>query len=71
VVKIINNLIIAITMCSLSEALVLGVRAGVEPDILFKALSKGSANSFVLQNHIKKFVLKGFKVTDSISPLLM
>lgn len=59
VVKIINNLIIAITMCSLSEALVLGVKAGVEPDILFKALSKGSANSFVLQNHIKKFVLKG------------
>jgi len=59
VVKIVNNLIIAITMCSLSEALVLGVKAGVEPDILFKALSKGSANSFVLQNHVKKFVLNG------------
>jgi 2-hydroxy-3-oxopropionate reductase len=59
VVKIINNLIIAIAMCSLSEALVLGVKAGVEPDILFKALSKGSANSFVLQNHVKNFVLKG------------
>jgi 3-hydroxyisobutyrate dehydrogenase len=59
VVKIINNLIIAVSMCSLSEALVLGVKSGVEPDVLFKALSKGSANSFVLQNHVKKFVLKG------------
>jgi len=59
VVKVINNLIIATAMCSLSEALVLGVKAGVQPDILFKALSKGSADSFVLQNHIKNFVLKG------------
>jgi len=59
VVKIINNLIIAVTMCTLSEALVLGVKAGVEPATLFKALGQGSANSFVLQNHVKKFVLKG------------
>ena len=53
VVKIINNLIIATAMCSLSEALVLGVKAGVEPGTLFKALSQGSANSFVLQNHVR------------------
>ena len=59
VVKIINNLIIAVSMCSLSEALVLGVKSGVKPDVLFKALSKASANSFVLQNHVKNFVMKG------------
>jgi 3-hydroxyisobutyrate dehydrogenase len=59
IVKIINNLIIAVSMCSLSEALVLGVKAGVKPDVLIKALSKGSAGSFVLQNHVKKFVLEG------------
>jgi 3-hydroxyisobutyrate dehydrogenase len=59
IVKIVNNLIIAVSMCSLSEALVLGVKAGVKPDVLVKALSKGSAGSFVLQNHVKKFVLPG------------
>jgi len=59
IVKIMNNLLIAVTMCSLSEALVLGVKAGVEPSVLFKTLSKGSANSFVLQNHVKNFVMKG------------
>jgi len=58
-VKITNNLIVATTMCSVAEALVLAVKAGVEPDVLFKALSTGSANSFVLQNHVKNFVLKG------------
>ena len=47
IVKIANNLMVATTMCSLAEALVLGVKAGVEPDILFKALSTGSGDSFV------------------------
>lgn len=46
-------------MALLSEALVLGVKAGVKPDILFKALGDGSANSFVLQNHVKNCVMKG------------
>ncbi|MCK5552601.1 MAG: NAD-binding protein [Deltaproteobacteria bacterium] len=59
VVKIVNNFIVATTMCSLAEALVLGVKAGVKPDVLFKAISQGSANSFVLQNHVKNCVMKG------------
>jgi len=59
VVKLINNLIVSVEMAAIAEALVLGVKAGVEPDILFKALSDGSANSFVLQNHIKNCVMKG------------
>jgi 3-hydroxyisobutyrate dehydrogenase len=59
VVKIVNNLILAITVCALSEGLVLGVKAGVKPEVLFKALSQGSANSFALQNHFKKFVYEG------------
>jgi 3-hydroxyisobutyrate dehydrogenase len=59
IVKLINNLLIAVSMCSLAEGLVLGVKAGVDPAVLFKTLSKGSANSFVLQNHVKNFVMKG------------
>jgi len=59
VVKLINNLILSVTVCALAEGLVLGVKAGVDPGVLFKALSQGSANSFALQNHYKKFVYEG------------
>jgi len=59
VVKIINNLIVATQQALLSEALVLGVKAGVKPEVLWKALSTGSANSFILQNQIKNLVMKG------------
>jgi 3-hydroxyisobutyrate dehydrogenase len=68
IVKIINNLIIAVSMCSLSEALVLGVKAGVKPEVLYKTLNKGSANSFVLENHVKNFVMKG-KFDEGIFPV--
>jgi 3-hydroxyisobutyrate dehydrogenase len=67
-VKIINNLIIGVSVCSLAEALVLGVKAGVDPEVLFRTLSKGSANSFVLQNHVKNFIMKG-KFEEGVFPV--
>ena len=68
VVKIVNNLMVAVTTCALAEALVLGVKAGVKPDILFEGLSSGSGNSFVLQNHYKNNVLKG-KFEEGVFPV--
>jgi 3-hydroxyisobutyrate dehydrogenase len=68
IVKIVNNLLIAVSMCSLSEALVLGVKAGVSPEVLYRTLGKGSANSFVLQNHVKNFVMKG-KFEEGVFPV--
>lgn len=68
VVKIVNNLMVAVTTCALAEAMVLGVKAGVKPDILFEALSSGSGNSFVLQNHYKNSVMKG-KFEEGVFPI--
>ncbi len=68
VVKLVNNLILSINVCALSEALVLGVKAGASPEVLFKALSQGSGNSFALQNHFKNFVYKG-KFEKNVFPV--
>jgi 3-hydroxyisobutyrate dehydrogenase-like beta-hydroxyacid dehydrogenase len=68
VVKIVNNLIVTTTMCGVAEALVLGVKAGVDAGVLVDALSKGSANSFILQNHVKKCVLQG-KFEKDVFPI--
>lgn len=35
------------------------MKDGVEPDVLFEVLGKGSVNSFALQNHSKNFPMKG------------
>lgn len=50
VVKIMNNMIVFMTVQALAESLVIGKRAGVDPALMFDALTKGSADSFVLRN---------------------
>jgi 3-hydroxyisobutyrate dehydrogenase len=59
VVKILNNMVLFQTVNALAEALALGRHAGVEPALLFDALSKGSADSFALRNHGMKAMLPG------------
>lgn len=59
VVKLVNQLILAVTVTAVSEGMVLGVKGGVEPDILVDVLIKGSANCYSLESHFKNFVLKG------------
>ena len=43
----------------IGAALALGRRAGVDPQLLFDALAKGSADSFALRNHGMKAMLQG------------
>ena len=59
VVKILNNMVLFETVVAISEAKAIGERAGVDPALLFHALSKGSADSFALRNHGLKAVLPG------------
>ena len=59
VVKILNNMVLFETVVALSEAKAIGERAGVDPQLLFHTLSKGSADSFALRNHGMKAMLPG------------
>ena len=59
VVKILNNMVLFQTVHALAEALALGRRAGVSPQLLFDALARGSADSFALRNHGMKAMLQG------------
>ncbi|MFV0333964.1 MAG: NAD(P)-dependent oxidoreductase [Tropicimonas sp.] len=65
VVKILNNMVLFETVVALSEALTLGRAAGVDADLLFDTLSKGSADSFALRNHGMKAMLPGDFPTGS------
>ena len=49
IVKIMNNMVVAQTVVALSEAMATARRAGLDGGVLLDALSKGSADSFVLE----------------------
>jgi 3-hydroxyisobutyrate dehydrogenase-like beta-hydroxyacid dehydrogenase len=57
VVKLINNALVFEHTVALAEMMVLGERAGVQPEVLLDAVSKGSGDSFVLRNHGRKAML--------------
>jgi 3-hydroxyisobutyrate dehydrogenase-like beta-hydroxyacid dehydrogenase len=57
VVKLINNTLVFEHVAALAEMMVVGERAGVAPETLLHAVSKGSGDSFVLRNHGMKAML--------------
>jgi 3-hydroxyisobutyrate dehydrogenase-like beta-hydroxyacid dehydrogenase len=57
VTKILNNMVLFQTVAALSEAYAIASRSGVDPQLLFDTLTKGSADSFALRNHGIKAIL--------------
>lgn len=75
VVKLMNNMIVFMNVSALAEALAIGRRAGVDGELLFETLSRGSADSFTLRKHGMQYMVKGdfpddvFPVTYSIKDM--
>lgn len=59
VTKIMNNMVLFQTVVALAEAKAIAERAGMDPRMLFDALSKGSADSFALRHHGAKAIVPG------------
>ena len=57
VLKLVNNMLVFEHVVALAEMMVVAERAGVAPDVLLDAVSKGSGDSFVLRNHGRKAML--------------
>lgn len=59
VVKILNNALCAAHLALAGEALALGEKAGLNPELLAAALAKGSGRSGVFEVNLPKWVLSG------------
>lgn len=57
VVKILNNMLVFQNTAAIAEAIALGRRNGVAPDVLLPAIALGSGDSFALRNHGMKSML--------------
>ena len=57
VVKILNNMLVFQNTAALAEAIAIGRRNGVPPDVLLPAVALGSGDSFVLRSHGMKSML--------------
>ncbi|HEY2618347.1 MAG TPA: NAD(P)-dependent oxidoreductase [Acetobacteraceae bacterium] len=57
VVKILNNMLVFQHTAALAEAIAVGRRNGVPPEVLLPTIAKGSGDSFVLRSHGMKSML--------------
>lgn len=58
-VKLVNNLLLGVNMVAVTEALALGVKAGLKPEILYDIISQSSGSSYALTAKYKNFIAKG------------
>lgn len=58
-VKLVNNLLLGINMAAVAEAMTLGVKAGLDPQIMYEVIAASSGRSYALEAKVPGFVLKG------------
>lgn len=58
-VKLINNLLLAVCTVANAEALVLGIKYGVDPDKLVDAVVNGVGSNHAMRKHYQQHVLAG------------
>jgi 2-hydroxy-3-oxopropionate reductase len=59
--KLANQIIVALNIAALSEALVLASKAGLDPDVVFKAIRGGLAGSTVMEAKAPMIIAGNFK----------
>jgi 3-hydroxyisobutyrate dehydrogenase len=59
--KMANQIVIASTMMAISEALVYGVKAGLNPQTMLKSIESGAAGSWSLSNLVPRMLKGDFK----------
>jgi 3-hydroxyisobutyrate dehydrogenase len=59
VVKLMNQLLVGINLAGAAEAMVLGVKAGVDAQLLYETIASATGNSLQLQRCFPEMILKG------------
>ena len=60
ITKLANQVIVALNLTAISEALVLATKAGVDPELVFQAIRGGLAGSNVLDAKVPKILARDF-----------
>jgi len=60
-VKLVNQIIVALNIASVGEAFCLGVKAGLDPQVIYQAIRGGLAGSQVLETKAPMIFQRNFK----------
>ena len=58
-VKMVNQMLVGINLAGIVEALVMGTKLGVAPEVLYKIIRASSGNSFMLDSRVPNYIFTG------------
>ena len=58
-VKMVNQMLVGINLAGIAEALVMGAKLGVAPEVLYKVIRASSGNSFLIDNRVPNYIFSG------------
>ncbi len=59
--KLCNQIVVALNIAAVGEALTLGVKAGLDPQVIFEAIRGGLAGSTVMEAKVPMIIARNFK----------
>lgn len=65
-VKMINQLLAGVHIASAAEAMALGIRAGVDPDMLFEIISNSAGSSWMFQNRVPHILEGNYNAKSTV-----
>jgi len=68
--KLVNNLLVAVNGLAVAEAMVLGVKAGLDPEMILKAIPQSAGDSWMFRNRAYRMVERDFACRGELDILL-
>jgi len=68
--KLVNNLLVAVNGVAVAEAMILGVKAGLDPDIILQVIPKSAGDSWMFRNRAPRMVNRDFACRGELDILL-
>ncbi len=64
--KLVNNMLIQTTLVAVCEALVMGVKAGLDPRVIYDVVRVSTGNSFAFETRVPKILARDFSPSGTV-----
>jgi 3-hydroxyisobutyrate dehydrogenase len=63
---VVNNMLIQTTLVAVCEALVMGVKAGLDPGVIYDVMRVSTGNSFAFETRVPKILARDFSPSGTV-----
>jgi 3-hydroxyisobutyrate dehydrogenase len=64
--KLVNNMLIQVNMVAVAEALVMGVKAGLDPHVIYDVVRASTGTSFAFERRVPKILARDFSPSGTV-----